>query len=364
MLKIQTPKNYLQQPGILSQVGQYAGEFGQDALIITGKKAWQQTHEQIEQSLQAANVGFSVVFMPHKCHLETLKAIAERDEVKKASVIIGVGGGTVMDSSKVLAELAGTLPVIQVPTIAATCAAWSPFSVLYDEHGANFGHFPLSRYPEWILVDPQVIIKAPVRFLKAGIADAIAKWYEFSPYLETSDDVNLLLQLQVAKLVLDMLVKHSDQAIKDCQSGQLSQSFCHTVDATIALAGLANSIRDSEQRMGVVHAIHDSLTHIPDVLKWVHGEKVAYGLAVQQILQYPNPKDRLPLLNWLARLDMPLTPAQLSSVITDEVLVEIANRTTLKANSHKLMPFDISTSAILTALRESRSLADFVQQSH
>lgn len=356
MLKIQTPKNYVQEPGILSTIGSYATEFGQHAFIIAGEKAWQQTGATIEQSLAAANITFSVKFIGYKCNLEKLQQVAEQVKSEKATLVIGVGGGTIMDCSKVVAELADTLPVIQVPTIAATCAAWSPFSVLYNDMGAHVKSFPLTRYPEWILVDPEIIVKAPVRFLKAGIIDAAAKWYEFSPYLKTSDDVNLLLQLQIAKLTLDILLEHSDQAIEDNEAGKITKSFCHTIDATIALAGLANSVRDGAQRSGLAHSIHDSLTHIPDVLKWVHGEKVGYGLAIQAILEYPNPADRMPLLNWLARLGMPLTPAQLSADISDEVLVEIAKRTKIKENSYKLMPFDISAEAILKALRESTTL--------
>lgn len=361
MLKIQTPKNYLQESDILSQVGKYVAEFGNDAFIIAGEKAWQQAGATIEKSLQTANIKFNIKLVPYKCNLEKLTAVADEVKTLKSSVIIGVGGGTIMDCSKVVAELAGPLPVIQVPTIAATCAAWSPFSVLYDDKGAHIKSFPLSRYPEWILVDPEVIIKSPVRFFKAGIIDAAAKWYEFSPYLKTSDDINLLLQLQIAKLTFDVLVEHSDQAIKDYQDGKITKAVSHTIDANIALAGLANSVRDGAQRSGIAHAIHDSLTHIPDVLKWVHGEKVGYGLAIQAILEYPNAEDRIPLLSWLARLGMPLTPAQLSSVISDDTLVEIAQRTKIKPNSYKLMPFDISAEAILKALQESKSLATFMQ---
>jgi glycerol dehydrogenase len=71
--------------------------------------------------------------------------------------------------------------VIQVPTVAATCAAWSPFSVLYNRQGGHSGSLPLRRFPagsSWI------VRSSPPRraFLKAGIVDALAKWFEFSPY--------------------------------------------------------------------------------------------------------------------------------------------------------------------------------------
>lgn len=362
MLKIQTPKNYLQEIDVLSQVGKYVAQYGQDVFILAGEKAWQKTASVIEHSLRESSIKFSVHYISYKCNLEKLTEVANDVKQRKSSVILGVGGGTIMDCSKVVAELAGTLPLVQIPTIAATCAAWSPFSVLYDEKGAHVRSFPLTRYPEWILVDPQVIIESPVRFFKAGIIDAAAKWFEFSPYLKTSDDVNLLLQLQIAKLAYDILVEHSDQAIKDYEEGKITKAVKQTIDTNIALAGLANSVRDSAERSGIAHSIHNSLTHIPDVLKWVHGEKVAYGLAIQSILEYPNHEDRLPLLKWLDRLNMPITPSQLSSEITQDALVEIANRTKFKSNSHKLMPFDISSDAILAALEESKTLSEFIDK--
>lgn len=173
--------------------------------------------------------------------------------------------------------------------------------------------------------------------------------------------INLILQLQVAKLTLDVLIENSDQAIKDNIDGRVSEAFSHTVDAAIALAGLANSVRDSSQRSGMAHSIHDSLTHVPQLAAWVHGEKVGYGLAVQTILEYPNPSDRLSLLKWLARLDIPLTPAQLSAEITDEMLIEIADRVKVKPNAYKLLPFDVSAQSIRKALLESKSLAEFVK---
>ncbi|WP_392553511.1 iron-containing alcohol dehydrogenase family protein [Orbus wheelerorum] len=363
MLKIQTPKNYLQEPDILTKINSYVAEFGDKVYIVAGEKAWAQTQTIIEKSLTDANIQYQVDFYYGRCNAEKLQILAKKAVEFGANVVIGVGGGSIMDASKAISEYANQLPVIQVPTIAATCAAWSPFSVFYNLQGGHDKSFALTRFPEWILVDSNVLIKAPVRFLKSGITDAIAKWYEFSPYLKTSNDVNLLLQLQVAKLTLDILVENSDKAIKDNIDGKVSEAFSHTVDAAIALAGLANSVRDSSQRSGMAHSIHDSLTHVPQLASWVHGEKVGYGLAVQTILEYPNPSDRLPLLKWLARLDIPLTPAQLSTEITDEMLIEIADRVKVKPNAYKLLPFDVSPESIRKAMLESKSLAELVKNS-
>ena len=64
------------------------------------------------------------------------------------------------------------LPIITVPTIASTCAAWTPLSVMYDEHGAVVAEDWLSHSPKAVIADTEVIMKAPVRYLIAGTATA------------------------------------------------------------------------------------------------------------------------------------------------------------------------------------------------
>ncbi|WP_250320364.1 iron-containing alcohol dehydrogenase, partial [Escherichia coli] len=50
------------------------------------------------------------------------------------SVVIGVGGGALLDTAKALARRLG-LPFVAVQTIAATCAAWTRRSVWYNDAG-------------------------------------------------------------------------------------------------------------------------------------------------------------------------------------------------------------------------------------
>src|SRR5208283_79977 len=92
-------------------------------------------------------------------------------------VVVGIGGGKAIDTAKAVGYgvQAG---VAIVPTIASTDAPTSAVAVIYTSDGAFLRYLFLPRNPDLILVDTGVIAKAPVRYLVAGMGDALSTWFE------------------------------------------------------------------------------------------------------------------------------------------------------------------------------------------
>ena len=92
-----------------------------------------------------------------------------------------------MDEAKLVASCAD-VPVINIPTSTATCAAVTPLSVMYErESGATIGTIKLMREVDAVLVDLDVLVCQPARLLCAGVMDAMAK--NFWPMIGTANQV-------------------------------------------------------------------------------------------------------------------------------------------------------------------------------
>lgn len=357
MLAIKTPQHYLNQDGISGKIGQFVAPLAQRVLIVTSPRAWSAVESAVTTSLQQHQITFHLSYLPGDCTRAAIDELAAQGRQQGAELIIGVGGGRVLDSAKAVGQILGQLPVITLPTIAATCAAWSPISVLYDESGAHIGPLPLARLPVWVLVDSQVIAKTSPRYLNAGIIDALAKWYEFLPYLRHGDDgLALILKSQVAKQALDTFNTYGQQAIASNQRQEVSVALRKVIDAVIALAGLANSMADDIPRIGIAHAIHNSMTRLPELHHWLHSEKVGFGLVAQSFIEHPEAADRNELLSLLARFGGPLTLDDLGLNPHDTRVKKIAEGVVIAPNIAARLPFSLASEHIELALLATQSL--------
>lgn len=219
------------------------------------------------------------------CSYYGAELIKEKVRTNNIDFIIGVGGGSLTDLVGYAASRLN-IPFGVIPTLASNCAPWTPLSVMYKENGEGEGkteHF--YRQAAFFITDPHLVIDAPVDLFVAGLTDTIAKWYEAKSILEQEHLTNenfLQLAHYVAEFSKNKIEKQAFLAIEAINDQEINEEFFQLSEIVFGVAGLVGGLGDRYARNAAAHAMHDALAkYVPESQKYLHGEKVAYGILYQ-----------------------------------------------------------------------------------
>jgi len=274
------PTQVLRGDRALLQAGDAIARLGQRPLVVGGNRTWESLRSQVQPVLKQQQLNYSFASYSPDCSEASLTSLREAATQHQTDLIIGIGGGKALDTAKLLAHQC-QLPIVTVPTSAATCAAWTALSNIYSDEGAFLYDVPLDRCPDLLVLDYSLIQTAPQRTLIAGIGDALAKWYEASVSSGSSTVTLIIAAVQQARVLRDILFQKSTEALKEPGS----EVWREVVDATVLLAGVIGGLGGTQCRTVAAHAVHNGLTHLPAAHDALHGEKVAYGILVQLRLE-------------------------------------------------------------------------------
>ncbi|MBW4676447.1 MAG: iron-containing alcohol dehydrogenase family protein [Desmonostoc geniculatum HA4340-LM1] len=345
------PAKVIRGSGVLQAAASEISCLGNRPLIVAGERTLAISQENLQPILETQQLHSAQVSYGADCCEASLKSLRKTAKEHKADVIIGVGGGKALDTAKLVAQQL-QLPVVTIPTSAATCAAWSALSNVYSEDGAFLYDVGLSRCPDLLILDYDLIKTAPQHTLVAGIGDAIAKWYEASVSSGHLQDTLIIAALQQARVLRDILLQKSAAALQ--QPG--SEVWREVVDATVLLAGVVGGLGGAQCRTVAAHAVHNGLTHISGHGS-IHGEKVALGILVQLRLEEMLQNNQLAasarqqLLKFYAEIGLPqkLSDLGLGNITLGEL--QTAAEIALAPNSdiHRL-PFKVALEQLMAAM--------------
>ncbi|NDL65807.1 oxidoreductase [Acerihabitans arboris] len=351
-----SPDNYYSYPGAIEQLAQFYPEDAlENAVWIYGQRALASARAYLPAAFDAPGA-LRIGFGGH-CSESDVADLARRAGDDRR-VVIGVGGGAVLDTAKVVARRLG-VPLVAIPTIAATCAAWTPLSVWYNDAGQALRFEIFADANHLVLVEPRIILAAPKAYLLAGIGDTLAKWYEavvLSPEPETLP-LTVRLGLQTALAARDVLLNQSAAALEALDRGELSQDFLDVVDAIIAAGGMVGGLGERYTRVAAAHAVHNGLTALPATAPFLHGTKVAYGILVQCALLGRHDWLRELSAAW-GRFGLPTSLAAMRVDINDrDAIGQLIARTLQTGESIHLVPITINDAILLQALRDVEQVA-------
>ena len=271
------PGRYVQSEGALADLGDEVSRLGTRALVIAGGTA---KDSLIPPFLPrwSERLQLSVERFGGECSDQEIERLTQVAKQQACEVVVGMGGGKVIDTAKAVGYQAGARVGI-VATIASTDAPASAVSVIYTPEGAFSRYLFLPRNPELVLVDTRVIAMAPVRFLVAGMGDALATWFEADACRQSHSPnqcggLGTLAGYSLARLCYDTILEYGVTAKTSCEQKVVTPALAHVVEANTLLSGLGFE----SGGLASAHSIHNGLTRLPGTHDYYHGEKVAIGV--------------------------------------------------------------------------------------
>ncbi|WP_026684982.1 iron-containing alcohol dehydrogenase family protein [Heyndrickxia coagulans] len=268
------PNQYICEEDAAKYLEEKLEEF-RHPVVITGVKSFEAFQE-----FASVPQNWPVLRYDHTASEKNMAELAE--QAGRADVIVGIGGGKVLDTAKGTAELLNC-EVVLVPTLAGTCAGYTPLSAVYHEDG-SFSHVAYYKRSAFLtLIDLRILLNAPVEYLLGGIGDSLAKWYEAEGITRSMEHLPVMVELGLrsAKAIYEGILRDSEQALHDRNEGKITDAFRNIVEIIIGAAGTVGGFAGEYGRMAGAHAIHNGLSFLPETHSILHGSKVAYGILVQ-----------------------------------------------------------------------------------
>ena len=278
-------------PASRAQIGELCHKAGyKHVLLVTDRTLSGLGYAKaITDSLEAAHIGYSVY---DDIHTEPNIAIIEAGRQlaidNHAECIIALGGGSVMDSCKMIAAgvkmphlpvkalllkflpvPGSTLPIIMVPSTAGTGAELTVGAVVTNDQGAKSSTVLIGLNVTHVIHDSELTIHAPQSVTAACGMDALSHCIEGAISDTDVDEEDMQMSLEGIKLILANL----PVVLREPENNEARLAMCRA-----AMYG-GNAI--NTQLAGYVHAFAHSIGakyHMP------HGQ--AISLMLMPVLEY------------------------------------------------------------------------------
>ncbi len=262
--------------GVVKQLGEHARSLGSHALMVYGggsvlrNGSYEDTRDQlIEHGIKITE--FNGI-KPNP-RVEDVREAARIGMEEKVDMIVAVGGGSVIDSAKIISiciseeadawevmkgayEPTAALPLIAVLTLAATGTEMNAVAVLQNpETREKIGYRNELIYPDHSFLDPSYTLSVPANYTAYGIVDLVAHCLE-----AWFGDGDASLSDRFVVAIIQEALEYGPLLMKNLENYQLRSHIMWA--ATNALNNLTIYGRDSGD--WGVHALGHTLSFLYD----------------------------------------------------------------------------------------------------
>ena len=263
--------------GTLKDIGSYIKDSRiENAVVYFGNGLVDMFGDTVLQSFQKENINVLEYKELDSIKIEDIIDLAFSID-SKAQIIVGIGGGKVIDAAKYAAYLR-KLPFISVPT-SASSDGFSSASASLLVNGRRTSVPAKLAYG--IIADTDVIKSAPEKFLYSGIGDLVSKITALYDWVFEDEHGYAVLNdfaMMIAKKAVNSFVRTPFESIKD-------DLFLRELLDSLAMSGIANEIAgNSSPASGsehlIFHALDKTLEH-----PQLHGIQVGIATYIMSKVQ-------------------------------------------------------------------------------
>jgi glycerol dehydrogenase len=353
------PSRYTQGKGATAALGREMNALGLEGpvLIIASGTVIGLLSTTWQRSLDEARFKHAVHRFSGECCLTEIERIKSAGRQFGARTIVGAGGGKVLDTARAAAAGLG-LPVVNCPTVASSDAPCSALSVVYTDLGVFQEYRFYRKNPDLVLVDTEVIAQAPPRLLVAGMGDALATWFEARTCVaghvkNMRGGGSTRSAAALAELCYRTLLEDGAAALQAVQTKVVTPALERLVEANTLLSGLGFE----SSGLAAAHAVHNGLTVAPGTHHYLHGEKVAFGLIVQLVLEGAPRATVEQILSFSMEVGLPITLADVGLAdLSDDLLGQVARRATALGETIHNEPFEVTPGMVADAVLAADAL--------
>lgn len=346
-----SPSRYVQGSGELQRIAQHIGKLGENFFILGSPSGLKRVEDTIVKSFEGT--GASLHFEPFGRECSKNEIARLRKDVAKygCDVIVGIGGGKTLDTAKAVAYYENA-PVAIIPTIASTDAPCSALSVLYTDDGVFEEYLFLPTNPDIVLLDTDLIAKAPARLLVSGMGDALATYFEGRAAAAAGADncaggKCTLAALALAKLCFETLMKDGLKAKLAMESNACTKAVENIIEANTLLSGLGFE----SAGLAGAHAIHNGFTVLEECHHLYHGEKVAFGTIAQLVLENAPSEEIEQVIRFCMSVGLPTTLEDMGiQQIDPEKIMAVAKAASVEGETIHNMPMPVNADMVYAAI--------------
>jgi len=260
-----------------------------------------------ETILNAVEADSYIIFKNDTTTVTTLK---EYCLSKKIDLLIGVGGGSILDVVKRVSLLTNIENLV-VPTIISNDGLVSPISVIKNDNGQTLS-LP-GRTPFGVVVDLDIIKNAPTKFLQAAAGDILSNISSTNDWVLSSmnngEPINDFAYM-LSRSAAFALIHHESKDIRN--RNFLKQVVYCQINSGLAMA-LAGTSRPCS---GSEHLISHAIDFHNLSENTLHGYQVG---SISIFCLYLQKKLDAKCINYAQELNIPLAFHQLDEKIMDQL---------------------------------------------